>query len=71
MSKSSALEEILSRSDYADGMDIPSPGAPGRKPASAKPPAAKHLRTTQAWRKVEDALDNRRLDKKLKEVYED
>lgn len=68
-SKSSAIEDILSKNDD-DGFEYEGPGHAGRKPAvkAASKPAA---RNTQAWRAIEDMKDKRRLDGKLKEVYED
>ena len=70
MSKSNALDEILSSNDDNDHYEPE--GRPGRKPGQAKPTAPKpQARNTQAWRAIEDMKDNRRLDRKLKEVYED
>ena len=69
--KSSALDEILSSHDDNDHYEH-AEGRPGRKPGQPKPPAAKpQARNTQAWRAIEDMKDNRRLDSKLKEVYEE
>jgi len=66
-SKSSAIDDILSKTGDEDGFEYEAPAA--RKPA-AKPtkPAA---RNTQAWRAIEDMKENHRLDHKLKEVYEE
>ena len=67
---SSAIEDILSKSD--DNDDYTPEGRPGRKPGSAKPAQAKTAaRNTQAWRAIEDMKENRRLDRNLKEVYEE
>ena len=69
--KSSALDDILSSHD--DNNDHYEPeGRPGRKPGQPKPPAGKSpARNTQAWRAIEDMKNNRSLDSKLKEVYEE
>ena len=67
-SKSSAIDEILSKSSDDEGFEyVPSP--PGRKPAAK--PAKPQARNTQAWRAIEDMREKRRLDGKLKEVYEE
>ncbi|HEX2666758.1 MAG TPA: hypothetical protein VHP13_00110 [Gammaproteobacteria bacterium] len=70
-SKSSAIDEILSKDDQPDHYEPE--GRPGRKPGSANPrPAAKPQgRNTQAWRAIEDMKANRRLDTDLKEVYDE
>ena len=69
--KSSALDDILSSHD--DNNDHYEPeGRPGRKPGQPKAPASKSpARNTQAWRAIEDMKNNRSLDSKLKEVYEE
>lgn len=69
--KSSALDDILSRHDDSD--DLPPEGRPGRKPgsASSKAPPRSTARNTQAWRAIEDKKADRRLDRNLKEVYDD
>ena len=72
MPKSDALDDILSKHDHDD--DLPPEGRPGRKPGSAannKAPPRPAARNTQAWRAIEDMKENRRLDKNLKEVYEE
>ncbi|HET7922239.1 MAG TPA: hypothetical protein VFM15_05740 [Gammaproteobacteria bacterium] len=68
ISKSAGIDELLRHSDEQDSYDIV-PSAPGRKPAEPKP--AIRPRNTQAWRKLEDHLDEKRLRKKLQESYED
>jgi hypothetical protein len=71
-SKSSAIEDILSKSDD-DHFEFEA-GAPGRKPASKNPPkptGKASARNTQAWRAIEDMKDSKRLDRKLKEVYDE
>ena len=65
-----AIDELLSKSDDHD--DYTPEGRPGRKPGSAKsaqPKAA--LRNNQAWRAIEDMKENRRLDRNLREIYEE
>ena len=71
MPKSTALDDILSRHDDSD--DLPPEGRPGRKPgsASSKAPSRPAGRNTQAWRAIEDMKANRRLDRTLKEIYEE
>ena len=45
---------------------------PDRKPGSAKPAQPKAaLRNTQVWRAIEDMKESRRLNRDLKEVYDD
>jgi len=68
-SNSSALEDILSKND--DNDDYQPEGRPGRKPGGAKPAPRAPARNTQAWRAIEDMKENRRLDRNLKEVYEE
>lgn len=66
-SKSSALDELLSQHGEPDAYE--------GDPAAARRPAARPgkapPRGTQAWRAIEDMKENRRLDRKLKEVYEE
>lgn len=69
-SKSSAIDDFLSKTSDEDGYEYEGPGQAGRKPAS-KAPARPAARNTQAWRAIEDMKDKRRLDGKLKEVYEE
>ncbi len=70
-SKSTALDEILSSHDDNDHYEH-AEGRPGRKPGQPKPQTPKaQARNTQAWRSIEDMKDSRRLDRKLKEVYEE
>ena len=66
---SSAIEDILSKTD--DNDDYTPEGRPGRKPGSAKPAPRPAARNTQAWRAIEDMKENRRLDRNLKEIYEE
>ncbi|HSN18647.1 MAG TPA: hypothetical protein VLV87_10635 [Gammaproteobacteria bacterium] len=67
---SSAIDEILSKSE--DNDDYTPEGRPGRKPGSAKPPQPRpSARNNQAWRAIEDMKESRRLDRNLKEVYEE
>jgi hypothetical protein len=65
-SKSSALDETLSLSGDTESYERETPAA--RKPATG--PGKSPPRGSQAWRAIEDMKDNRRLDRKLKEVYE-
>lgn len=71
--KSSALDDILSKTGDDDHFEFEA-GTPGRRPGSKNPPkpagkaAARNL---QAWRAIEDLKDGKRLDRKLKEVYEE
>jgi hypothetical protein len=69
--KSNALDDILSKHD--DNDDLPLEGRPGRKPgsASSKAPPRPAGRNTQAWRAIEDMKANQRLDRNLKEIYEE
>ncbi|HEV7164845.1 MAG TPA: hypothetical protein VGO35_05575 [Gammaproteobacteria bacterium] len=69
-SKSSAIEDFLSKTSEDDGFEYESQGHAGRKPTS-KAPARPAARNTQAWRAIEDMKEKRRLDGKLKEVYEE
>jgi len=66
--KTSALDDILSKTSDDDGFEHESPAArKAANKASAKP----STRNTQAWRDIEEKLASRRLDRKLKEVYEE
>ena len=67
-SKSSALDQLLAQNDDHDGYE--SEGRPGRKPGTAAKPAKAQSRN-QTWRTIEDMKDSRRLDRTLKEVYEE
>ena len=67
--KSDALDDILSK--HEDNDDLPPEGRPGRKPGQPKPASRPQARNTQAWRAIEDMKESRRLDRNLKEVYED
>lgn len=70
--KPPVLDDILSKHDNDD--DLPPEGRPGRKPGSAsnnRPQLRPAARNTQAWRAIEDMRENRRLDRNLKEVYEE
>ena len=71
VSKSSAIDDILSK--HEDNDDYHPEGRPGRKPGSAKPAATGKpaLRNTQAWRAIEDMRESRKLNRNLKEVYDD
>ena len=67
---SSPIDAILSKSD--DNDDYHPEGRPGRKPGSAKPAQPKvAARNTHAGRAIEDMKENRRLNRNLKEVYEE
>ena len=69
-SKSSAIDDILSK--HEDNDDYHPEGRPGRKPGMPKPVAAKQaLRNTQAWRAIEDMKESQRLNRNLKEVYDE
>lgn len=72
-SKPPAIDDILSKTGDDEGFDY-EPSAPGRKPGSKLPSKASGkatARNLQAWRAIEDMRDKRRLDGKLKEVYEE
>ena len=70
VSKSSAIDDILSK--HEDNDDYHPEGRPGRKPGSAKPAQPKTAaRNTQAWRAIEDMKESQRLNRNLKEVYDD
>jgi len=64
----SAIEAILSKDDDVEFHE--SEGRPGRKPG-VKPAVKPVVRDRQAWRAIEDLRDSRRLDRKLKEIYEE
>lgn len=66
--KSPELDDILSKpaEDESARYDVPA----ARKPTSAKP-VRPGQRNAQAWRAIEDMKATRRLDRGLKEVYED
>ena len=66
-SKSSAIEDILSKAGDEDGYEYEAPAARKPAPKAAKPAG----RNTQAWRAIEDMKENQRLGHKLKEVYEE
>ena len=69
MAKASGIEDLIRDSDDG-GADHYEPGVAGRKRGSVvRPPKPQH--GSQAWRKLEDRLNERRLRRKLKEVYED
>ncbi len=68
--KSSALDEILSKNEDTESYEPE--GRPGRKPGQPKTAAVpRPLRNTQAWRAIEDLKEKRRLQRNLKEVYEE
>lgn len=69
MPKSAGIDDLI-RDSYEQDNDEIIPSAPGRKPAEPNRLAIKP-RNTQAWRKLEDHLDDKRLRDKLKEWYED
>ena len=70
-SKSSAIEDILSKDDGSDAYEHIE-GRPGRKPGSGMKAAPKAAgRNNQAWRAIEDMKNRRQLDKGLKEVYDE
>ena len=66
-SKSSAIDDILSKTGDEDGFEYEAPAARKPAPKAAKPAG----RNTQAWRAIEDMRENQRLDYTLKEVYEE
>ena len=66
-SKSSAIDDILSKTGDDDGFEYEAPAA--RKPAAK--PAKPTARNTQAWRAIEDMKEDQRLGHTLKEVYEE
>jgi len=67
ISKSSGIEELLQKTDDAAVDPVYEPSAPGRK-RDRKPVKAQ---TSQAWRTLEDRLNERNLRHKLKEIYDD
>ena len=70
VSQSSAIDDVLSK--HEDNDDYHPEGRPGRKPGAAKPAQPKPTaRNTQAWRAIEDMKDSRKLNRNLKEVYDD
>ncbi|MGH8370997.1 MAG: PA3496 family putative envelope integrity protein [Gammaproteobacteria bacterium] len=70
ISKSAGIDELLRNSEEQDNDYMNHiPSAPGRRPAEPKPTIKS--RNTQAWRKLEDHLDEKRLRHKLKESFED
>ncbi|MGH8396704.1 MAG: PA3496 family putative envelope integrity protein [Gammaproteobacteria bacterium] len=68
MPKPSGIEEFLRNSDDAGNDQVYEPGAPGRK---RNPKPVKPQNASQAWRTLEDHLNERRLKRKLKEIYEE
>ncbi len=67
ISKSSGIEELIQKTDDAAVEPVYEPSAPGRK-RDRKPVKAQ---TSQAWRALEDRLNERNLRHKLKEIYDD
>jgi hypothetical protein len=67
ISKSSGIEELIQKSDDATVEPVYEPSAPGRK-RDRKPVK---VQASQAWRTLEDRLNERSLRHKLKEIYED
>lgn len=61
------LDDILTNTaeDESSRYEVPAAGRHVAKPV--KP----GLRKVQAWRAIEDMMATRRLDKTLKEIYED
>lgn len=68
MAKTSGIEDLIRDSDYGS-TDHYEPGVAGRKRGPVVKPKPQH--GSQAWRKLEDRLNERRLRRKLKEIYED
>lgn len=68
MARSSGIDELIRNSDDAATDHVYEPGAPGRK-RDRKP--VKPQNASQAWRTLEDRLNEKRLKRKLKEIYED
>jgi hypothetical protein len=66
-SKSSAIDDILSKTGDEDGYEYEAPAARKPAPKAAKPAA----RNTQAWRAIEDMKESQRLKRGLKEVYDE
>lgn len=65
MSNSAGIDDLI-RDDYEQDNDDIVPSAPGRKPAEPNRLAIKP-RNTQAWRKLENHLDDKRLRQQLSE----
>lgn len=65
ISKSSSIEEFIRHSDDAETEHVYEPATKKRDRKPVKP------QTSQAWRTLEDHLNERRLRHKLKEIYEE
>lgn len=68
-SKSSSIEELIP-DNYDAGADNYVRSAPGRKRGSTTK-TMKLPHGSQAWRTLEDRLNEKRLRHKLREIYED
>lgn len=68
--KSSRIEELIQNGDDADAGQVYERGAPGRRRSTGAKPQ-KSLNASQAWRTLEDRLNEKRLKRKLREIYED
>jgi len=66
--KTSALDDFLSKSGDDDSFEQETPA---QRKAANRAPARPSSRNTQAWRAIEDKLASRRLDRKLREVYDE
>jgi len=69
MPNSVGIDDLI-RDDYDQDNDDIVPSAPGRKPAEPNRLAIKP-RNTQAWRELEDRLEDKRLRDTLKEWDDD
>lgn len=68
-SKTPSIEELVPET-YDNGADHYVPSGPGRKPGSTTK-SQKVAHGSQAWRKLEDRLNEKRLRHKLREIYDE
>ncbi|MDE2235865.1 MAG: hypothetical protein KGK44_10000 [Gammaproteobacteria bacterium] len=66
-SKTTGIEDLIQDNEDT-GMELEDGATAGRK-RERRP--IKPLNTSQAWRALEDRLNERALRKKLKEIYDD
>lgn len=69
-SKSSSIEELIPDTDDT-GADHYVPSGPGRKRGSTASKTQKLPHGSQAWRTLEDRLNEKRLRHKLREIYDE